>query len=82
MVADCSCDGKSPLGLVRFDDAEDPTLRTGDIVATESGLMTYRNDGRSGEFSPADATPGLSPALRRQLTATRVTPGRSGNTAE
>lgn len=82
MVADCSCDGKSPLGLVRFDDAEDPTLRTGDIVATAGGLMTYRNDGRSGEFSPADATPGLSPALRRQLTATRVTPGRSDTAAE
>ena len=57
-------------------------LRTGDIVATAGGLMTYRNDGRSGEFSPADATPGLSPALRRQLTATRVTPGRSDTAAE
>ncbi len=82
MVADCSCDGKSPFGLVRFDDVDDPTLRTGDIVATANGLMTYRNDGRSGEFSPANAAPGLSPALRQQLTATRVTPGRSENAAQ
>jgi hypothetical protein len=82
MVADCSCDGKSPLGLVRFDDADDPTLRTGDIVATESGLMTYRDDGRSGEFSPANAAPGLSPALRQQLTATRVAPARGGDALE
>jgi hypothetical protein len=82
MVADCSCDGKSPFGLVRFDDVDDPTLRTGDIVATANGLMTYRNDGRSGEFSPANAAPGLSPALRQQLTATRVTPGRSAPAAE
>ena len=79
MVPDCSCDGKSPLGLVRFDDADDPTLRTGDIVATANGLMTYRNDGRSGEFSPANAAPGLSPSLRQQLTATRVAPARGGD---
>ena len=75
MVADCSCDGKSPIGLVRFEDAEDPTLRTGDIVATGSGLMTYRNDGRSVGFRADRASPGLSPSLRQQLTATRVSPG-------
>ncbi|MGE3987956.1 DUF2865 domain-containing protein [Pseudorhodoplanes sp.] len=74
MVPDCSCDGKSPTGLVRFDDAEDPTLRTGDIVATERGLMTYRSDGTRSEFAPVTGT-GLSPALHQQLTATRVAPG-------
>jgi hypothetical protein len=77
MVPDCSCDGKSPIGLVRFEDADDPTLRTGDIVATDGGLMTYRNDGRSGEFVPAASTPGLSAKLKEQLTQTRVAPGQS-----
>lgn len=76
IVADCSCDGKSPLGLVRFDDVDDPTLRPGDIVATQNGLMTYRNDGRA-EFTPVDSTPGLSSKLKEQLTQTRVTPGQS-----
>jgi hypothetical protein len=77
LVADCTCDGKSPIGLVRFDEADDPTLRPGDIVATGSGLMTYRSDGRRAEYAPISSMPGLSPALRQQLTATRVAPGRS-----
>jgi hypothetical protein len=81
MVADCSCDGKSPIGLVRFEDAEDPTLRAGDIVATGNGLMTYRNDGRSSDFAPIAASPGRSPSLRQQLTATRVSPARSADAA-
>lgn len=76
MVSDCSCDGKSPTGLVRFEGAEDPTLRPGDIVATGNGLMTYRSDSRGAEFTPVTSTPGLSPKLREQLTATRVAPGR------
>ncbi len=74
IVADCSCNGKSPLGLVPFEDADDPTLRTGDIVATQNGLMSYRNDGRQAEFVPASSSPGLSAKLREQLNQTRVAP--------
>jgi hypothetical protein len=77
LVADCTCDGKSPTGLVRFDGAEDPTLRPGDIVATGNGLMGYRSDTRGAEFTPISNVPGMSPKLREQLTATRVAPGRS-----
>lgn len=77
VVADCSCTGKSPLGLVAFEDAEDPTLRPGDIVATNTGLMSYRNDGRHAEFVPATSAPGLSAKLKEQLTQTRVAPGPS-----
>jgi hypothetical protein len=74
-VADCSCTGKGPLGLVPFEETYDPTLRTGDIVATHDGLMSYRSDGRNAEFVPATSTPGLSAKLREQLTQTRVAPG-------
>lgn len=74
-VADCSCTGKGPLGLVPFDDVEDPTLRNGDIVATESGLMSFRSDGRQAEFVPAASMPGLSAKMKEQLTQTRVAPG-------
>jgi hypothetical protein len=78
LVPDCTCDGKSPTGLVRFDESDDPTLRPGDIVATGSGLMSYQSDGRrAGEFTPISNVPGLSAALRQQLTATRVAPDRS-----
>ncbi|MFN3350384.1 DUF2865 domain-containing protein [Pseudorhodoplanes sp.] len=74
VVADCTCNGQSPMGLVPFDDEDDPTLRPGDIVATNEGLMTYRNDGRYSAFVPAASAPGLPPALRERLTATRVAP--------
>jgi len=74
IVADCSCNGKSPLGLVPFEETDDPTLRAGDIVATHNGLMSYRGDGRHAEFVPATSTPGLSQKLKDQLTATRVAP--------
>lgn len=77
LVPDCSCNGKNPLGLVQFEETDDPTLRPGDIVATQAGLMTYRNDGRHAEFAPLDSTSGLSPKLKEQLTQTRVAPGPS-----
>jgi hypothetical protein len=77
IVADCSCNGKSPLGLVPFEETDDPTLRTGDIVATQNGLMSYRNDSGHAEFVPASSTPGLSAKLKEQLTQTRVAPEQS-----
>jgi hypothetical protein len=77
IVADCTCNGKSPLGLVPFEETDDPTLRNGDIVATQNGLMSYRNDGRQAEFVPATSTPGLSAKLKEQLTQTRVAPEQS-----
>ena len=61
--------------LKPFDDVEDPTLRNGDIVATESGLMSFRSDGRQAEFVPAASMPGLSAKMKEQLTQTRVAPG-------
>ncbi len=77
LVADCSCDGKSPTGLVRIDPREDPTLRPGDIVATGIGLMSYRGGNGAGtEFSTISSTPGISANLRQQLSATRVAPGK------
>ncbi len=37
----CSCNGKDGLGLARVESSGDPTLRPGDIVATDDGLATY-----------------------------------------
>jgi hypothetical protein len=77
MVPDCSCDGKSPTGLVRLDPRDDPTLRPGDFVATGQGLMAYRGgNGSTTEFSAISNVPGISANLRSQLSATRVAPGR------
>ena len=78
LVPDCTCDGKSPTGLARVDAKDDDTLRQGDIVATDKGLMAYRGESRNtAQFSPINSASGLSPAMRRQLMATRVAPDRT-----
>jgi hypothetical protein len=57
IVAGCTCNGKDQVGLVQVKIEDDPTLRKGDLVAGENGLMVA---GRSGDrrgaslqFSPA-----------------------------
>jgi hypothetical protein len=37
--ADCTCNGRSPAGLAPVDLALDSSLRSGDVVATGSGLV-------------------------------------------
>lgn len=55
----CTCNGKDPLGVARVDVTDDPTLRPGDIVATNSGLTIYQGkNARSAEFTPIDASKG------------------------
>lgn len=57
IVAGCTCNGKDAMGLARVKIENDPTLRKGDIVAGENGLVVAdSNGGRRGgtvEFSPA-----------------------------
>ncbi len=78
LVAGCTCDGKSPTGLVRIDPRGDPTIRPGDIVATGQGLMAYRGGyGADTEFTAISNTPGISANLRAQLSATRVSNGKA-----
>ncbi|MCK1638674.1 DUF2865 domain-containing protein [Bradyrhizobium sp. 157] len=57
LVSGCTCNGKDPVGLAQVKIEDDPTLRKGDIVAGENGLLVA---GRSGDkrgaelnFSPA-----------------------------
>jgi hypothetical protein len=55
LVSDCTCNGKSPLGLARQDISEDESLRPGDILATDRGFMSYRGDTRRhADFVPLD----------------------------
>ena len=39
IVAGCTCNGKDPIGLAQVSIDKDPTLRKGDIVAGENGLV-------------------------------------------
>ena len=56
LVAGCTCNGKDPVGLARVEPEKDPTLRSGDIVAGNNGLVVANKSDRRGasvEFSPA-----------------------------
>jgi hypothetical protein len=57
MVAGCSCNGRDPTGLASVRIEDDPTLRKGDIVAGNGGLMVA---GRSADRRGASLN--LSPA--------------------
>jgi hypothetical protein len=57
IVAGCTCNGKDQFGLAQINVENDPTLRKGDIVVGENGLVVA-NPGRSNKraslsFSPA-----------------------------
>jgi hypothetical protein len=41
LVANCTCNGKNAMGLAPYDLPNDPTLRPGDIVVTQTGLLSY-----------------------------------------
>ena len=76
LVPGCSCNGKDAFGLVSPPIAEDPTLRDGDIVATNGGLMAYNGEGsgKQASFTPIADYSALAPDLRRQLTETKILP--------
>jgi hypothetical protein len=80
IVPGCTCNGKDAVGLVNTPIEEDTTLRAGDIVATNSGLMAYNGNGTPGtrnqaaNFTPISSYSGLSADLRRRLTETKIAP--------
>ncbi len=84
-VAGCTCNGKDAYGLVTMKAAEDPTLRPGDIVATDKGMVAYRggSSGRRGsaEFTPIESYSGLSSEMRRRLTEATIVPAPTPATA-
>jgi len=75
-VAGCTCNGKDAYGLVTPSADNDPTLRPGDIVATEQGFVAY-NGGRGprgGDFTPVESYSGLGADVRQRLAGTRIIP--------
>lgn len=57
LVSGCTCNGKDAVGLAQVKIEDDPTLKKGDIVAGENGLLVAgRSSDRRGaelNFSPA-----------------------------
>jgi len=80
IVANCTCNGKDSFGLVTASANDDPTLRAGDIVATNDGFVAYNGNGgrqQSARFTPIGSYSGLSAELRQHLAAARITPSEA-----
>ena len=78
IIPSCTCNGRDAFGLVNIGVADDPTLRPGDIVATNAGLMAYNGGTNGSTFTPISTYAGLSADLRRQLTETKIEPAAEG----
>lgn len=79
--ADCTCNGREPVGLAPIDLALDSSLRAGDVVATTDGLVAYTgirlgND-QTAEFTPVASYPGLTAQVRARLGEMKVAPVRA-----
>lgn len=83
MVANCSCNGRSTVGLAPMAPESDPTLRRGDVIATPNGLVVY-NGGRdqAKNFTPVQSYGGFSKRERDKLSALKVTPPDRRGTAQ
>jgi Protein of unknown function (DUF2865) len=76
--ADCTCNGRDSGGLAPIDISLDGSLRSGDVVATASGLVAYTgirvgND-QTAEFTPVASYPGLTADVRARLGEMKVAP--------
>ena len=76
--ADCTCNGRDPAGLAPVDLTLDTSLRSGDVVATTSGLVAYTGvrvgAGQTAEFTPVASYPGLTADVRARLGEMKVAP--------
>ena len=64
-VANCTCNGKDPFGLVPLGVKNDPTLRPGDLVSTSEGLMTFGGKSAQGDASFTPVNPTMLPKNMR-----------------
>jgi hypothetical protein len=80
LVAGCTCNGKTPGGLASMDVNKDPTLRSGDIVATKTGLVAFTGANNSvANFTPIDSYRGLPQSARDKLSDVKIMPAAPGH---
>lgn len=76
LVDGCTCNGRDAFGLAKVDIAVDPTLRAGDVVATNDGLKVFRGAGgtrhRATDFTPLRRSTLISADIRSKLRNLRV----------
>jgi hypothetical protein len=84
--ADCTCNGRDPAGLAPVDLSLDTSLRSGDVIATVSGLVAYSGTrvgaGQTAEFTPVASYPGLTADVRARLGEMKVAPVSAETVAE
>jgi Protein of unknown function (DUF2865) len=84
--ADCTCNGRDPAGLAPVDLSLDTSLRSGDVIATASGLVAYSGarvgSGQTAEFTPVASYPGLTADVRARLGEMKVAPVTAETVAE
>jgi hypothetical protein len=83
--ADCTCNGREPVGLAPIDLALDNSLKAGDVIATADGLVAYTgirlgND-QTADFTPVASYPGLTAQVRARLGEMKVAPVRAETVA-
>jgi Protein of unknown function (DUF2865) len=72
LVTSCTCNGKDAFGLTSFDVRRDPTLRPGDIVSTNEGLLAFTGRSTQGAaFTPVNPAT-LPPDIKPGSSPTRV----------
>jgi hypothetical protein len=72
LIAGCTCNGRTAFGLAPVVTAEDdPTVRPGDVVATQNGLMAVSG---SGQLTPAASYAGFGASDRARFSQMKVTP--------
>jgi hypothetical protein len=73
-VASCTCNGRTNYGLAYMPATDDPTLRPGDVIATNSGFAVYSGRGQNQQaFTPIESA-GVSRSLRAQLADVKIAP--------
>lgn len=76
LVDGCTCNGRDAFGLAKVDIANDPTLRAGDVVATNDGLKVYQGAGgtrhRAADFTPIRRSTLVSADIRSKLRNLKV----------
>lgn len=83
LVAGCTCNGSTPFGLAHIDARNDPTLRPGDVVVTQNGLMAFNGDKNAeARFTPVKSYARFSKSYRDKLSALKVTPAHSSPSQE
>ena len=73
VIDGCTCNGKDAFGLAKIEIEDDPTLRKGDMIATEDGLEKFngssRATARANNGNASDADPVMSSRMRGSVEA-------------